>query len=114
MFPSKGSKEITLINGEFNEEVEIDIKVKKRLTEYTALNARNSYADLNTTALQTSLKSGDSSMEISNIETKNMNVEDVPLSISYDVVVTNASEDIGESFLSQLYYKTQMKRTLLN
>jgi hypothetical protein len=53
-------------------------------------------------------------MEISNIETKNMNVEDVPLSISYDVVVTNASEDIGESFLSQLYYKTQMKRTLLN
>ena len=34
-------------------------------------------------------------MEISNIETENMDAEDVPLSISYDGVVTNASEEIG-------------------
>jgi hypothetical protein len=95
LFPNENSTEISLINGEFNQDGEIDIKVKKRLTEYLALNARNKYAGANTSAMQTGLKSGASNMEISNIETENMDAEDVPLSISYDGVVTNASEEIG-------------------
>jgi hypothetical protein len=106
LFPNKNSNEIVLINGEFNEDGEIDIKVKKRLTEYLALNARNKYAGSNTSDMNTSLKSGMTGMEISNIETENLDAEDVPLSLSYDGLITSASEEIGgKLFITPLLHE---------
>ncbi|AUC78340.1 hypothetical protein CW736_02520 [Nonlabens sp. MB-3u-79] len=95
LFPSKESKEITLISGVFNADNEVDVTVQKRLTKYLALNLRKKYSDSKLTAMQSSLNSGDDSMEISNIETQNMDIDDAPLLVSFDGTVTSAAENIG-------------------
>ncbi|PQJ13742.1 hypothetical protein BST94_15490 [Nonlabens xylanidelens] len=106
LFPSKNSKEFILIDGEFNKDGEVDISVKKRLTDYRALNIRDKYANSNMSAMQTLLESGDSGIDISNIATENMDMEDVPLSIYYDGIVSNAIEEIGEKlFITPLLHE---------
>jgi hypothetical protein len=106
LFPSKGSKEITLINGEFNKDYEVEITVQKRLTKYLALDMRDEYREKTVTDMQNNLKSGDSSMKVSNIETQNMDVDDSPLSISFDGLVTSSSEQIGDKlFITPLLHE---------
>lgn len=93
LFPNKDSKEVILVNAEFNEEGAIKVEARKRLTRYLALNTRIRNDD--SASLSNRLKSGDSSMEISNVQTKNMDVNNGPVSISYEGTVTSASEEIG-------------------
>jgi hypothetical protein len=91
--PNKDSKEIILVNGEFNDEGSINLEVRKSLTNYLALNTRMRNDD--SASLTKSLKSGDTSMEISNIETENMEGNKGPVTISYKGLITSASEEIG-------------------
>jgi hypothetical protein len=95
LFNNEVSKEIIFIKAEFKNK-EIKFKTKKRLTQYFALNTRHKYSDQTISSIQDDLKDGDSTIEISKVDIENMDIEDAPLTISYEGTVSNLSEQIGD------------------
>lgn len=94
--PEDFSKEQTLYTLALTNDLKLEGTGFKRLSEYMALNYRENYINSTDNEIANYLKSDDSGLDISDIETKNVKNLDQPIDLSYHISYNNYAEQIGD------------------
>lgn len=103
--PKNVSNELVMLNYTFNSELELEGKIRKRLTDYLALNYRdNNNGDTNETRIS-KLEEGKGDIEILNVEVKDEKQLNRPIAYNYDFKLKNSIDEIDQKlYLSPLLF----------
>lgn len=93
--PNLVSDEIIQMNINIQDDFSVQGKLRQKLTNYLALEYRDSYAKLTAESIITKLEKEKGDIVIENLDVKNKANLDKPILLSYDFKLENAVEDIG-------------------
>ncbi|WP_164549870.1 DUF3857 domain-containing protein [Nonlabens ponticola] len=100
------SKEISMVNVDFNEDMTLTGTLKKRYTDYTAYRFRDRYRGHVDSDIIKYIEGDTRGFKIDSLEVENMNKPGKPLNVSCNVTYENAVEQIGDKiYLTPLLHE---------
>ncbi|MGB5983595.1 MAG: DUF3857 domain-containing protein [Nonlabens sp.] len=104
--PNNLSKDIIMIEGEFDEDLSVNFKAQRRFTDQIALSVRKRLSNLDTEEVNTYLEGDESGLILNSHEFKNLNNVNEPLNIIYEGVYNNAVDVVGDKiYLAPLLFE---------
>lgn len=109
LYPNVLAKENVTLKIDFDEDLAAYGKIRRQLTNNLALNYRNNSGNLSNEQLVKNLEKKHAELEVSNLEVKNVKDLDKPVLESYDYILGDAMEEIGDKlYISPLlFFKTE-------
>ncbi|WP_411766586.1 DUF3857 domain-containing protein [Winogradskyella sp. A3E31] len=106
--PSNQSAESTFLNVKINDDFSVDGKIRKSITDQSALNYRTRYASMDSEEHIKNLEKGKGDIEITELEVTNARDISKPYQYSYSYTASGVVDDIGDNlYFSPLFFLTQ-------
>lgn len=105
--PNMLSNEITSLNVKMNSDLTIDGKVRLKKTHYVAKRFRDNFAGINSDEYIKYLEKDKGNLTVSDLEIENAKTVSEPINISYNYVLNDGVEEIGNNlYFSPLLFLT--------